>query len=286
MGLFSSGTQTNTQTNSAPKYALPGLKTLANDTMSLYHSGEGYQQYPGSGVAGQSNPTLHGQQALVNNANGGRPDALYKSVNSGLLGVSQGGGLNSIQNDALSKYQSLYGGDDSFENALTASNQRIQDQLNRQFSGMGAYGNTDNAGALGRNLSDNSAQYLFQNQANKANLAGQIAGIGQQGIANQQSIAGLLPTLHDAKNANANDLLNVGLLRDNYNQSLLDDKIARFDRGQATKRQRISDTTGLLTGQAGNYGTQSTSSKTPSLFQQILGGGLAAAGTAAKLYGG
>jgi hypothetical protein len=214
--LLQPKTVTQNTTSAPPKYAQPGLQQLANDTMSLYNSGAGYQQYPGSGVAPMSWQTQSGINQLGANASNPNDPAtkLYGSSANGLLNLSNNGGLNATQSGALGKMQDLYnqGGmnatqqdalakmndlygqnDQNFQSSLDFQNQKIADAVNRQFQGMGAYGGTDYAKALTGELAGNSAQALsnqFNNsQQLKAGLANSILGAGQNAYTNQANLA-------------------------------------------------------------------------------------------------
>jgi len=288
--LLQPKTTTQTTTSSAPAYAKPGLTQLANDTMNLYNSGSGYAQYPGSSVAPLSWQTQAGINTLGTNAsNPNDPtNKLYGSSAYGLLNLSNQGGLNAGQQDALSKMQDLYGQNDAnFQSSLDFQNQKIADAVNRQFQGMGAYGGTDYAKALTGELAGNTAQALSnqfnQSQNFKAGIANNLFSGNQQGVNNQQSIAGLLPGLQQSRDYNANQLLGAGSLVDTNQQNILDDLINKFNTGQSAQRQRISDATGLLSGVVGDYGTKSTASPGASTLQQVLGGTLGGLGLLGSL---
>jgi hypothetical protein len=324
--LFQSKTVTQNSTSAPPAYAQPGLQQLANATMAQYNSGQGYDPYPGSGVAPLSANTQAGINGLV--SSGHAMDPVVNATSGGLLNLSQNGGLNATQQgalgnmqslynqggmnatqqDALAKMQDLYGqNDQNFQGALDFQNQKIADAVNRQFQGMGAYGGTDYAKALTGELAGNTAQALsnqFNNSqnfkagiangilgagqtafANQSNLANNLFNGGQQGVNNQNAIAGLLPTLQQAGSFGANNALAAGALQDTQNQAQLTDAINRWNTAQGVQRQRISDATGLLNGVVGDYGTKSTASQAPSTAQAAFGYLLGNAGNFAKAFG-
>jgi hypothetical protein len=282
-----SSNQKTTTTSSAPSYSKAGLTQAANDTTDWYNSGQGYDQYSGDTVADMTSQTQQGLTNLQNNAYG--TDYLYDATNQGLSSLAYNGGLNSGQNDAIAKYQDLYNGDGSFEKAMDYSNSKITDQLNRQFNGLGAFGSgmgSDYGKAVANDLAGNNAEYNFQNQSNKANLANNIFNAYQTGNDNVKDIAGLQGTMHDARDYNANQLVNVGKELEGYTQADIDAAVAAFDKQQGSQKQQLSDYIGLLSGVSGDYGSTTTTKPGQSTLQSLLGYVAGNAGNAAKAFGG
>lgn len=136
------------------------------------------------------------------------------------------------------------------------------------------------ANALASLQGANNAQTLMQQQAalasGQSDRAAGLAGLGSVATNN----ANLL--------APGQTLAGIGAIQDAARQQDLDANKAVFDEGQQSPWRQLGLYSGLVDPIAGLGGTSSgTETKTvpqPSLLQQILGGGLAAAGTASKFF--
>lgn len=189
--------------------------------------------------------------------------------------------------------------DQALSNAMTAAG----DATNRQFSAAGRYGSGAHSGALGSALgkiaTDAQVGEYARQQQNQlgainsmGNLAsaglqgilggqGALAGIGQQGITNTGAIAGAVPTLSTAQNADAASLGAVGGQRMDYAQSLIDAN----NQNQWAKVGNLAQIAGGIGGLGGTMqGTTTTSQNTG--LGGIIGGAMAGLGGLSNLAGG
>lgn len=191
-----------------------------------------------------------------------------------------------------------------FEQAVGNAMQKASEVANRQFSGAGRYGSGAHSGVLGDTLgkisTDAYANEYARQQQNQlsaigqmgnfataglqGNLTGegQLAGIGQQGISNTGAIAGAIPQLGQAMNADASTLMGIGGQRMDYNQALID-AANQNPWAKAQNLAEIASTIGSLGGKATK--TTKESGGTAGIVGGVLGG-LGGLGNLAKGLGG
>lgn len=190
-----------------------------------------------------------------------------------------------------------------FDQALSNAMSTAADRANRQFSASGRYGSGAHSGALGDSLgriaTDAQVGEYARQQQNQlgainslGNLSsmglqgvlggqGAMAGIGQQGITNTGAIAGSVPSLSTAQNADAAALAGVGGQRMDYAQSLI-------DAANNNPWANVSNLAQVAGGIGGLGGTmQGTTTQTQnSGLGGILGGAMAGIGGLSNLAGG
>lgn len=190
-----------------------------------------------------------------------------------------------------------------FDQALSNAMNTAADRANRQFSASGRYGSGAHAGALGDSLGRIATDAQVgeysrqqQNQLNAINslgnmssmglqgiLGGQgaMAGLGQQGITNTGAIAGSVPTLSTAQNADAAALAGVGGQRMDYAQSLID----AANNNPWARVGNLAQIAGGIGGLGGTMQGTTTQSQNSGLGG-IIGGTMAGLGGLANLAGG
>lgn len=178
----------------------------------------------------------------------------------------------------------------------------MQDYQQERQLQQGAAGQLANYGLGSAQLQGQSAQAL--NQGNLANAGLQLQGAGAlQGAATQDAAlrqsaalqminqgnsdaalrlqaAGMLPTLDNAQINRLNASLQAGQLSDQYQQSLLDDQVNRWNFDQNIDLQKLQNYMALIGGQ--QYGSTSQTT-TPTTGSRALLTGLGGAATGAML---
>jgi len=252
-GLFGGRPQTQTSSSSTqpqlPAYLQPYMTDAAEAAKGFYKSGSlTPAYYPGSTVAPQSMQTRAGIMGTTARAMMGSP----------LLPAAQQQSLNTISGNYL------YAGSNPYlQSAMNAANRGTVQQfgesvlpgLNASFaragrSSSGAYGNTVGrvAEGLSRTLADNNARMAGNNYtAERGNQMTAIAGA---------------PQLAQADYVDAEKLMGVGALQDEYNQNLTDADVSRYNYNANLNQLGLQNYIGLLNGTAGSVGNGGTSTST------------------------
>jgi hypothetical protein len=196
----------------------------------------------------------------------------YNKLNSSLAPLTNPGSLNPMSTPG-------------FGDALRTVNSDITNQVNDQFAGAGRDLSPGNTTALARGLSQGEGGLIAnQYNANAGNLtnasnslygagagtAGALTGFNQLGNANMLSgvgAAGAIPGL-----AMAPGQAQLGAANTGYNLPF----------GNLSSAESLLTPIAALGGQSSGTGTSQT--QVP-LWQQILGGGMGAAGAAGSLFG-
>jgi hypothetical protein len=172
------------------------------------------------------------------------------------------------------------GGQNAQQNAAELARQQgLMLQANQQID---ASNQGQLAGQLGilNGLTGTQGQNIA-NQMSAANS--QFAG-GQQGIANQLGVMGLLPTLNDARYYDANKLLGVGDAYDQKAQQQLQSDVDRWNFNQSAPTSALGNYLNFISGATGNYSTKASTVPGGSPLGGILGGALSGA-TAGSAFG-
>lgn len=248
---------TTTKTTSAPwgpqqDYLKAGMQRAE----SLYNSNN-EQYFPGTTVSDFSPYQQQAQQLGAQRALNGNP----------IMDASSNYAQKSINGDYLNS------GD---QNGQVFANiqSKIMPAVNSQFM------------MSGRLPTGNGDSQLYADTATRA-LTEAYAPIAmdnyQRERQNQQSMAQFAPTYA------ANDYQDLGMLnsigqeQQGQAQSELSDAVNRWNYDQNLPYQKLQQYAGLIGGNYGYQGTQTSPYNQPGLLQTLLGGGLAAAGTAGSL---
>lgn len=244
-------TQTTTS-NTQPWSAQQPYLTAGFDRAEQLYRSEGPSYFPGSTVQGFSPVQQQAQQMGINRATQGNP----------IMGASADYAQKSINGDFLNS------GDQNgqvFQNVM----QKIMPAVNSQFSMSGRYGSGLHADTLTRAMTEAYAPIAMDNFQRERGMQQDMAQYAPQYAANDyQDIAAL-----DS----------IGTQQQQLAQRERDDATNRYMYNQDMPYNKLAQYMGLI---GGSYGGQTTSQQPytqSGLFSTLLGGGLAAAGTAGKL---
>ncbi len=245
------GGSSNKQTteNAPPSWALPNDKQAAGDALNLYNSGQGGNVYQGQRVTDLSGQTMGGINGMTNAAN------MYNSPAINRLATGQTSSATNLADMASGK---MVGNNPYFNDALQGQLDDTANQTMSQFSGAGRYGSAANTNAMATSLG-NVRSNALSNQYNQ-DVHNQIAANQQIDAANQGQLNSLNNLYQGYSNAEKNAMLG-GQVIDKNNQDKLN---ADWDKWSETDNQgwnRINMLEGATAGAAGNYGTQTTTSR-------------------------
>lgn len=270
-------TQQTTQTRDPWSAAQPHLTGIMNAAAGLYAGGVGYNPYTGNTTASPFNQYSNPAIADITGIANAEPQGSAALAGArGLMGdlVSNQGLSDPLQQMAstLSTQQNPF---------LQGAIDQQVNKANSAFSGAGRYGSGMHDAAIAQGIAPILQQDYMQRQGMAADIYGQ--GLQRAGQAAQ-----LIPTLDQARFQNANAMLGLGGMQQQYDQAQLDAALKLWNAQQAYPWEQLSRYQALA-GQAGSLGgTQITSSPgatQPSTMQRILGGGLAGAGLGGSVFG-
>lgn len=251
----SSGSQTVTQNSEPWSASQPYLKEIMAGTQGLYNSGAGSQRYPGSAVVPFSNQTNAGLNMAEQRAMFGSP--VQGAANMNAYQTLSGQNLNN--NPYL----------DAMFNKASG---KAAAAVNSQFSGLGRYGSGAHAGVLGDQMNNLATDIYGGNYARERQY--------------QNQMTQLAPTLAQADYNDAQQLMNLGGIREEQAGRQLQDQIDSWNFAQQNPWDRLGQYSGLLSG-FGRMGETSTS--TQPLYRTgggglggALGGGLMGASLASQ----
>lgn len=266
-------------TNAANLFSQLGTGQAAQDFQNVYTNagqpGAAQQNLSNMAAGGMinNNPYLNdivsqAEQDASTNVNqmfaaGGR----YGSgMDQGTVGQAVANVNNQLRSDQLNK---------DLANMLS-SNQLISgEQIGRlglQNTAAGGLGTLQTAGATGLGgLGQNAMSNWLQAQGGAA----QIGNAGQQNIL---SAMGLLPTVQNNKVFDANQQTQVGATIDAKTQQQITDLVKQWQSGDMEAWQKLGGLLSAASGSAGNYGTQTSTTKQTSTpgWLDILGLALSA----------
>ncbi len=233
-----SKTQTVTQNNSPPSYALSGLQQGATDLASNYAKGAP-DYYPGQTVAGFSPQQQSSIQGITDLAGQGAPT--LQAANQQLMKTINGDYLNS----------------NPYFNQVAS---QVRQPVDSAFAAGGRYGSVDNSAGVASAL----APYAYQNYA--AERQNQMNAINQA------------PAIDQAQYYGLGQLGNVGSAIQQQGQNVTNADISKYDYNQNKDTNWIQQYLATLNGAQGGSSTTTSPIYTPSPWSNIAGGGIAAAG--------
>lgn len=251
MGLFDSGTATNT-TQSKPWAAqIRPLRSIIKKAGELYNDGAFQPKYyPGSTVAGFSRE---------------QNQAFRKGANMALNGNRTVGLAEDFNRDIL---KGKYNQDPYQSQVYSQIENKVLPSVNSMFSAAGRYGSGAHmdsaASALTREFAPYASQ-MHQAGLDRMERAGQNSfGFADQGFKNMAALEG------------------IGQKKQQLGQLELNDAVKRWDTMQNAPADALARYQQMV---SGNYGgSQTTEQATPSMFSQLLGGGLGIAGLLGGLF--
>lgn len=247
----------------------PYLMGAAEDTKDLYDRGAP-SYYPGQSVAPMSSYSRQGLDSLAQR--GAYGSDLSRSAQDELTNTITGKYLNSnpyLQGAISAAVRPV-------TDAFTSS---VMPGIDSNFSSAGRYGSGMQQGAY--------------NDANET-LAQQVGDIGTNmayqnyGDERQRQMQAMLfaPEMASQDYKDILALQDAGKGYDMYNQSLIEDDMARYDYNANLDYNWLSNYIGLLGGFPGNSSTQTAKTPRPSTLETIAGYIASNAGNAAKSYAG
>ena len=246
-----SKTQTVTQTNNHPSYAMPYLKDILGQAQGLYRD-SGPEYYPGSTVVPMAGETQAALDAQTQRALNGSP----------VGNAAQDYATNVLQGNWLS------GGNPYFQGAFDAMARPVTDAVQAAMAKSGRLGSGANTQVLSRELGDIGSKLMYQNYSDERNR--------------MQQTAGLAPTLAEMDYNDIGKLAQVGSAYEAQAGAELQDDVNRFNFYQQRPWDKLAQYSTFV--QGGTYGGQNTT--TQPVYSNTAGGILGGLAGGAGILGG
>lgn len=306
-GMQAYPSQSETMTVNTPwGPAIPAANTAIQGAQNAYNT-----TYNGPLVAGMDPNVTAGQnQALGIAGKGATTNAATTGV-AGVGGVLANGGIGApmqygidTTKGAIANLQPIASGafltgNPYLDQIIDTTRQNITNDVNAQFSRAGRYGSGAYAGTLGMKLAQNEGNLRYQNFINQlqamlgansqiGSLAGNVAGIGQQGISNIYQGGNALAGYQNPLYADSSKQQQIGGARMDYEQA----KIDAANQAPWTKVGNLAQIAEGIGGMGGTqwstssgYQTQPNQNQRPSAGQAAAGVGLGILGAAGNAGG-
>lgn len=271
MGLLDS---TATTQNAPWKPAQPFVKFGMQQAKRLYNSGAGFKA-----------PNFQTWTPMSAQTKGalGTMSGLAAGPNQ-LAGQSMGALSGILEGDINGKYNDLYAQSDNphYEAATQIGADKIANDVQRQFSGLGRVGSAADTGALVDQIGNWREQAL--NNHWDQNIANQRGILGDQSQARLGAVAAA-PGAYDSQFAPARIQAQVGSAYDDLRTRQIQSRLDKFNTGQQAGWNRLGAYQGALAG-GGPQGTgQQTVTQPFNWAGALTGGALAGASIAKTLSG-
>lgn len=272
-------TTKSSQESKPPAWAQPLFEQSATEASNLFNSGSGGNVYTGNTVAGLSDTTMGGINALNNagaNTNTAQTRPLFQGIGAAATGPSYS--EQNLGDMASGSY--LKNGNPYFNDALKGQLDDTAAQVQSQFSGAGRYGSGANTGVLTSqlgNIRSNALSDQFnrdsQNMlaANGQMDSSKLAGLGL-GLQATNAIAGQDQNQFQNALTGAGAQLQAGGLLDTQAQKQLADQVSQFYAQDNADWNRLGLLQSAASGAAGDYGMQS--GKSSSMNPAAIAGSL------------
>lgn len=273
MGLLGSKDQVTKSTTVPWDAAQPYLKKIMGGAQTLFNTGQGFNA-PGfqtwNPMSSQTKGALNGMMGASKRAGPNQLPGLSMGALSGILG----GATNQ-------KYNDLYANSDNahFEAATDNQADKIYDQVQRGFSGLGRVGSAADTGALVDQIGGFREQALSNNW--NQNIANQRGILGDQ-TQGQLGAVAAAPGAYDSQFAPYRIQAQVGSAYDDLNQRKLQSRLDNWNTKQQSGWNRLGALQGAVTG-SGNGATSTT--QTVKGASNPFGGALGGALGGASLLG-
>lgn len=247
-----SKTQTVTQTNNPPAYALPALKNIIGEAGNLYKQ-PGPEYYPGSTVVPMSGETQAALDAQTQRALLGSP------LNQAAQGYAQ-----DVLNGSF-----LSGGNPYFQGAFNAMAGGVTDAVQAAMARSGRLGSGAETSVLTKQLGDLGSRLMFQNYENERGRMDQAAQYA--------------PALAETDYNDIAKLAQVGSAYEGQAGAELQSDVDRFNFYQQRPWDKLAQYSTFV--QGGTYGGQNTTTQPvySNTAGSVLGGLSSAAGIAGSL---
>lgn len=292
-------------------YQAPFLDYGFGEAKNLYNAGAP-AYYPGQTVAGMNdyqtgainamgtfNPWATNAYANVGSTMMGGADQSVNTLNN-IAGMQQGPQANMMSMDQLNQYQPMINQmvDSATQQGMRTYNEQFNPQLNANAAASGNLGSSRAGIAQGiaqRGIAEQATQVganamnnLF-NQGNQMNLAN--ANLNQNFMNTQMNAATNLGRFAGAgadmiNSADTSRLMGnqtnlaAGDIQNEYDQSVLNADIDRYNYNQNKDNQWLQNYMSLIQGNYGMSGNQTANTKDPSMGRQLLAAGTNLAGAA------
>lgn len=233
----SKGTTTTVQQNDPWSGQVPYLKEAFSEAQRLYRE-PGPSYYPGQTVASFSPETEYALNAQAARAMAGSP---YQQAAGQQLMNTLGG-------------QYLSAGNPYFSGMVGRIANEVRPRLDSQFASSGRYASGAHQEAAARALADATASLAYQNYADER-------GAMHQAMA-------LAPQLAQLDYGDIGQLAAVGQTREQMQQALMNDQIARYNFAQQLPSNKLAQYMNLI---QGNYGGTETVTQP---YTRSIGGAL------------
>lgn len=257
-GKGGSKTQTTTQSNMPPAWAIPLFERHSKDTMDLYNSGQGGNVYQGKRVSDLSEQTRSSIDNLQKTAD------LYND--NGLQNLANGTTMSAKNLGDMASGKYLTEGNPYFRQRLDSQIDEMAQKVNSQMSGAGRLG----SGANTQVLSKNTAAMLLQGLEDDYNRAMRNMQQANADIdrANQNQLSAANNFYRGQSNANKN-ALNGGIILDKNEQNKLNSDWFKWEEEDNRGWTRLGLLQNAMRGSADNYGTsnsKTTATQSPDMF--------------------
>lgn len=281
--LFGGGgdNKTTTTTNSAPwSAAQPALKLGLNQAQKLFKADPTGQKnvYGGSTVVPWSWQTQQGMDLVQNNA---RANMGNRGTTAQYQDIINQGGFNDAQRAALGNTQATansafdINSNPAFQDVLRQAQTGARDAVNMSAGGAGRYGGAIHQGNLASEVGDLTSRMVgseYQNWQNRKDAANaNLFNMGQTGIGN-------LGTAYSGLNAPAQDLFQVGAMKEDLATRQMNDKLRIFNEKNQAPWDQIGRLNAIGSGAGQMGGTQTQSQPGQNPFLTALGYGATGAG--------
>lgn len=250
----SKGTTTTVQQTDPWSAQQPYLKQAFAEAQRLYKQA-GPSYYPGQTVAGFSPETEGALNAQAARAMAGSPQ---------LQAAGQ-----QLQDTLGGQY--LNAGNPYFSGMVGRIANELRPRLDSQFATSGRYASSAHQEAASRALADAAASLAYQNYADERG--------------NMQQALSLAPQYAQQDYADIAQLAAVGQTREQLQQAMINDQIARFNYAQQLPYNKLAQYMGLI---QGNYGQTSTLTEPyhRNIGGPLLGGAAAGLELGTQIFGG
>lgn len=266
----------------------PGMSQLMSGAKGVFDSGNAWAPNTSSMVTPFSKQTTQAMNGMQSTANSSIP--AFNQNFQNITGLTQDGGLNTLQNQQVGRLQGIANGDRMngnpyLDDLIGRTAKDIGYQQGAIASGMGRYASGGHEGVLDKAIGDMSGNLRYQNYGDEANRqTDAIGSLFNAGTQQRQNVAAGTGQLQDAYNARMspyNTLSQVGAKNEDLYSRTLADKSRVFSEKQNAQTAPINWLANLL-GAAGG-GQQVTNTSQPSGgLPGAIGGATAGAG----LFGG
>jgi hypothetical protein len=267
----------------------PYLKTMMGKAQTLYDEGKIMPAYyPDSMVAGRDVYTTQGEQMQAQRAVDGSP--LMTGANTVTSGFMSGDYINGSPGSATLTQMAGGGNNPYLDNMFEQASGKAGAILDAKFSQGGRYGSGAHENAYGDQMSSLATQIYGGayegDQARRLAAAGQLGTEYQAGRAQQLTATGMAPTLANQDYIDAAKLAEVGTGRENYQQSLIDQDVSRYNYDANKETNALAKFNQFIQGNYGGASTQTNSGVRTNPLSSAMGGATSGAGLGYLLGGG